>query len=391
MTEEQKDALVASLIDLFFSEKVIPSDKVSSIFNALGYEKETFEEFSEKWEKRNSENARAGESMRDMDMPLILTRGYDPIAPEGELSKYLPEEKILINRDIFRRKLSGVSFTSLTPQTEKSLLDELNNESIGLGAKEVILYYNLLKVAYLSQNVNMSSQTPQQSKNIDFASEIIRLVDENIVHLERMPIFNEGRKVDDKILYSVEQNRIRSGRIKPEAYTIMLGRSSTKYVDFMKEFVSLVSEKWGADTEENIAYLGFYLLLNQADAQGRSALNLSAPMNAFVSDERGRVKPIYYVSIAFVTTFTYVLVTQVYEISRKYKASGSEQQAKIKKLYESEERLQMLLANAIKIASDKIEEYRSESKETMKNIRVMLGKMKSLLKVEDLFSTDYDV
>ena len=83
-------------------------------------------------------------------MDYFIVRGLPSDNAEEHIKNLIPEEKLFINKSIFRDKIAKLNFNKLDPAIEKKVLDDLKQESIALSEKEIQLYYNLLKLGHLS-------------------------------------------------------------------------------------------------------------------------------------------------------------------------------------------------------------------------------------------------
>ncbi|MEK6794656.1 MAG: hypothetical protein AABZ39_07765 [Spirochaetota bacterium] len=392
MDPQRLSKLSAHIVDSFFSDRIVPSDFIQRLLATVS-DNPTADgsTIAEAWDEKNTDRKRDGADARDIDMPLLITRGYDPVIPEDELAKYLPEEKILINRDVFRKKLDGLDFAAVDVATEKGLLDELNNESIGLSPREVNLYYSLIKVSMIG-DVVAAAPAAAHAASADGSDprHIMKLFEENVCPVASMAAINDGKHINRDYLTMVIKDRITKGKVQPRVLAVLIGDVNRKYITLLKEFLTLVAQKWGDDPAEINRYFGMYLAANGGDAVHLRNLQLSVPLLKFITDELGRVKSIYYASIVFIMTFMYVLVTQIYEVSKKFHTAGEEQKVKILKLYNSEERIKMIMGNAMNIASQKILNYRAESRDVLANIQKFLAKHKDIVTANDLFKMKYD-
>lgn len=401
MDEQELKKIGLQLVSVFFSEKLVPLSYIKNTVSQFpGAGEKDIKLVAAIWKKKNEEAQKKGKGLDDINTPVYITRGTSMDAEE-ELTRFLPEEKIIINKEFFRKKLDGVQWADLKPADEKKLVEDLESESIGLSTKEVIFYYNLIKVSAMGEEFSAAPQPtaqqqqqrsatqPQASKK-NYAALVLDLVELHICSFENLTLMNEGRRLDKDLLQQVQSERFNSGKIKPKIISILLGEVSPKFIDLFKGFLELVATKWGYDADEMYSLAALYMLLNQGSDKLMPNVKLSTSMSKFVHDELGRVKAIQYVSISFMYTFLYVLITQIYEIYRKFVSSNEQQKIKLVKLYNSEERMQMLIGNAVKIASQKIEGFRSESKETLKNFKAFASKRGSIITAVDIFKTNYD-
>ena len=325
---------------------------------------------------------------------------------DSNLKLYLPEEKILINRQIFRNKVSSVNFGALSPDAERKILEELKNESIALSDQEVVIYYNLLKINMMAKLYasGQASARPQSDPVVSgdssgfktigegagsFPEKIISLLFENFADRNKIMSVNEKRNIDQTLLINAVNSKISKSVHNPRIYLLMFGYGTDKYMNFVKEYIKMVVSRWGGNEEEIFASFTAYQLLNSASEDLLGELDLAVSLKNFVSDKLGRIHPVYYCAILFVTVFTYILVMQVVEISGKFNSSPEAQKAKLLKLYNSEERINMIISNAFNIAAGKISSYKSESREIIPNMKKFISKYENLVKPEDMFRTIY--
>ena len=149
---EKKNQIAAYLFKLFNSETIIPAEAAATLFKMLpSFDPLFTAEVLKEWKRITDAYKKSGKNPRDINNPLIITRGFMEGITDNSLKLYLPEEKILINRQVFRKKISSVNFSAITPDIERKIIEELKNESIALSDQEVIIYYNLLKINILSK------------------------------------------------------------------------------------------------------------------------------------------------------------------------------------------------------------------------------------------------
>ena len=406
MDIDKKNQLAAYLFKVFNSENIIPSEVTAALFKMMpSFDPQFSSEVLKEWKRITDAYRKGGKNPRDINSPLIITRGFMEGVSDSSLKLYLPEEKILINRQIFRKKLSSVNFASLTPDAERKILEDLKNESIALSDQEVVIYYNLLKIdvmakLYSSGQAVSGQSDPQVSgdssgfKTIgegagNFPDKIISLLFENFADIDKLMSVNEKRSIDRVLLSNAVKSKISKSVHNPRIYLLMFGYGTDKYMQFVKDYIKMVVSRWGGKEDEIYAFFTAYQLLNSASDDIIDELDLAVSLKNFISDKLGRIHPVYYCAILFVTVFTYILVMQVVEISGKYVSSPEAQKAKILKLYNSEERINMIISNAFNIAAGKIASYKSESREIIPNMKKFISKNENLVKADDMFRTIY--
>ena len=405
MDEGKRDTIASYLFKVFNSENIIPVEIVAGLFRMMpGFDPSFSSGVISEWKRITEDYLEQGKSPRDINEPLIITRGFREGLTENSLKMYFPEEKILINRQVFRKKISSVDFTRLTPDIERRLVEELKNESIALTEQEVIIYYNLLKINILSKLYSNRQETPAQGAKsggdgvkiigegaVNYPEKIILLLSENFADSKRLLLVNEKKEIDRRLLADALGSKFRKSVHNPRVYLLMFGYGTDKYMVFIREYIKMVVSRWGGNEDEIFAFFSAYQLLNSAGEDILDNMDLAASLRNFISDRLGRIHPVYYCAILFVTVFTYILVMQVVEISGKFMNSPDQQKSKLLKLYNSEERINMLITNAFNIASGKISSYKSESREIIPNMKKFLSRYGNLIKPDDIFKTSYNL
>ncbi len=200
---------------------------------------------------------------------------------------------------------------------------------------------------------------------------------------------NEKKSLDTSLLNSAVKSKISKSVHNPRIYLLMFGYGTDKYMHFVKEYIKMVVSRWGGNEDEIFAFFTAYQLLNSASDELINGMDLAVSLKNFISDKLGRIHPVYYCAILFVTVFTYILVMQVVEISGKFLNSPEPQRSKLLKLYNSEERINMIISNAFNIAAGKISSYKSESREIIPNMKKFISRYENLVKPDDMFRTIY--
>ena len=60
---------------------------------------------------------------RQFDIDYFLVRGIGKDNAEENIKNLIPEEKLFVNKSIFREKISKINFSNITPEVEKQLSD----------------------------------------------------------------------------------------------------------------------------------------------------------------------------------------------------------------------------------------------------------------------------
>lgn len=322
-------------------------------------------------------------------LPLIITRGFNrELSTEEQLSSYLPEEKILINKDLFRSSLQDLNLSKLSSSEQQRVIDKLNRESIGLSPNDVLLYYNLLKINQLVSNSSQSSTVMDTSR--DYPSELLKLIKKafNLTPINIKKI-NGARVIEDKDMLTVLKNSISSNKMNPQVLSICLGYKSNKFIEMFIGFITFFVNQRGDDPQDVLSYIALYIMFNGANKKDLSLLDLNANVEAFVTDRIGRVKSVYYVAMLFMQTFNVILTAQILEISNKYLDSSLDQRLKLEKLYSADNRRTLLVNNALGIATRKISTYKNESLEVLSAYKRYSGNIKDMVTVKDLFNNEW--
>lgn len=387
------ETIGVALIELIYSERLVPGEVLSKFSQILGSEDNDARMlFMNLWSRAIKVRQSKGKFTLELQQPLIMSRGYDEVVAEEELIHYLPEEKILINKDLFRSKLDSIDFSTLDPARERALLSLLETESLGLSRDDVVLYYNLIKINQLAgKSKTPGSTMTTMARELKITGSLLWEQADKSGGLsnELLARVNGGRVIDLKILRQVLQSEITSRRINPRVLLNFLGWKNDKYIILFREFIRVTAQNRGEDAQELITHGLLYLLLNGSQPASLELLNLSAPLQTFITDKIGRIRTIYYASILFMQAFLYVLYAQIYEVSTKYFDSDGEQRQKLLKLYSSEDRMSMLVVNATNIASRKLAPFKLEAREVLSNFKKFTSGKKDLITGQDLFGIDY--
>ncbi len=395
------------MVDLLQSDRIVPRNTIEEFVRLAlpagtgtdTHRTSLLEEMLQYWNGQNAQRKKEGRTLLQDSTPLLISRGYDAVMPEDQLAHYLPEEKILINKEVFRTKLHGVDWSQLDPQKERTLVEDLKSDSIGLSQEDVILYYNLIKVnmlAKLSQTrtgqdgtAPLSYQSKQKQQAPSITGETLYRLGEKALGVQPDQIvkINGGKSIDQGVLFSVLSESLKRRRVNLPVYAHYLGMYTDKYIRTVIDFVNMAIQARGEDPKDYQAYHLLYLVLGGTDPKLLESLELATPLTAYLTDKIGRVRSFYYVAFMFIHTFVYVLCAQVTEIALKYQNSSPDQQAKLKKLYASPERYGMLLTNTTNVANRRVEGHKVESREVQNLFRRFIASRKDLLSPNDLFET----
>lgn len=383
MKKEQIIELGRYLTDSIIDQRIIPSELFKKLSSLIpGESRDINKLFLDIWNKQNDTG------YLNVNEPLLFSRGFNSDSTtEEQLASYLPEEKILINKDVFRSILDKIDLINIDNTSQKKIIDQLNRESIGLTNSDILLYYNLLKINQLSGDSSISSAN---SENRDFPQEIYKLT---VKSLNLSPLnvkkVNGGRVIEEKEIISLLSDAVKRKRINPQVLTICLGHKSKRFIDSFTNFMIFIINQRGDDPQEILTYIGFYILFNGAPSSKMVPLNLSSNVEAFVNDRIGRVKSVYYVAMLFLHTFNVILTAQIYEISVKYQKSSLDQKLKLEKLYSSESRRLLLTKNALNIATRKISKFKNESLEVLSAYKRFTSNRNTIVTVKELFINDW--
>ena len=389
MNHDALGPFAEKFVHLLFSDKVVPAKVLADIGDLVSDSDAGYQTtLRTVWSRENQVRQQAGGSPRNIDLPLYLTGGFDQDTAEEELGRFLPEEKILINREIFRQKLRGVDFSSLDSRREQTLIEELRKDAIGLSKDETVFYFNLIKITALSGSIRQRPAAPVET--VDFPGTILGLAETNLqMTPANIAKLNLGRFVPREKIKAILQLSIKTNKINPKVLALLLGHRTDKYLKKLIKFLEMTCGQRGESAEEVLQYFAFYLLVHTADEAGLKSLELTSPLLAFVTNKIGRVREIYYVSMVFAITFFIVLLSQITEIAGKFQDSPEEQKAKLLKLYQSDERIAMLVQNAVNLGTRRIFEFKVESREVLSNLKRFLAANPDLVTAADLFKTDY--
>ncbi|MFZ4615789.1 MAG: hypothetical protein ACOYM2_06310, partial [Rectinemataceae bacterium] len=242
----------ASLVGTFFSGMVTPRTLLDQLCASIGDSAAAAELrklLDEMWARGNQSRSAGGKIPLDPLKPLLYSRGFGEAVDEEEFRHYLPEEKILINQTIFRKKLEKVDFSSLDGSRERGLVEELQRESIGLTRDDTLLYFNLLKVDFLARKGEKAA--PKQTESpADSAIRIIKLVEQHFfLDRDSLAKLNGGRTIDMAMVNHIVTVGIHTQRINARLLIPFLSEGS-KFAEKFKEFIKLVVDQRDGNSTE---------------------------------------------------------------------------------------------------------------------------------------------
>ena len=385
MSNESLEKLANYIIGAFFKGMVTPQtllDLLRSLAGEAG--KQLGPAIEEAWARGNKARVAAGKEPIDPAKPLLYSRGFGEAVDAEEYRHYLPEEKIIINQDIFRNKLAKVDFSSLDATRERALVEELRQESIGLTKDDTLLYLNLIKVDFLARKGGAAAAKSQESP-IDTAARIIRLVERQfLLDQDSFARLNAGKRPDMDRLTELVAVNVKTQRLSPRLLLPYL-EGDSKFIEKFKDFLRLVVQQRDGNLAEVTQNFGVYLLLNGTPPDQLASLGLSPPLEAFVSDRIGRVRPIYYTAMLFGYSLSMVLFAQTFELSAKYREMPDDQKAKLRKLYESRGCRELLVSSAVTVATRRVGEFVVEAREMQLLLKTFLAANKRLVTIADIF------
>jgi len=386
-TPSSYERLAKVLADSLYAKNLTPLDLVHTLAQEAEWDAEILnKEFIKAWELCKEMDSNAAN--RECNQPLVLSRGFDKKTAEEELKNFLPEEKILINQDIFRSRLSRINIENIDPLRERALIEILEKESIGLSHNDVLLYYNLIKINSLSESSQTHAKNAATNSGTTNYPEQILKAARRVFPLEKEDIMkiNSGKCPDDQALLENLENCIERHKMNPHILLAFFNQAEGKFAFFAKDFISILAQKRGDSVNEILSHCGLYILFQGSKPTQLDDLGFGPPLQAFLSDRIGRVRTVYYAGLLFIYSFTYMLFAQIYEIAQKYRAAEEEQKRKIEKLYASDERINMLLGNSANAAASKIAHYKSEAIDIMNTFKKHLAASKNFVKKSDILA-----
>ncbi len=401
--------------DELYSDKFRPHKLISGLCNALEPVGGSLilSEIEKLWQKKNDDIENQiyrefGGKISSEEVKQLRSAREKNIKSEYKISKsfqvsnvtpdmvknWLPEDKILYNRDIFYTALKDIDFSTLPPVAEKRIIDTLEKESIGLSKQEAMLYYNLIKINKLAVSVEEEhSRKKREEKRLyrDYARLLINQIFPKHVKRSDLNKLNDGKTIPEHSVEDSVYDKIMKGKFNPRPYIILFGYGKNK--NFVKHFKEIFSaaKNWD-DNPERVFHLSVaYILFSNIDEDISKHLNLCNNLERFVKDLQHKENPNTYILIHYVITFFYALITQCLDITAKYQSSTEDSKKKLFKLYSSEERINMLINNAFNFATKRITGLKGGTIKITefqtKFIEKYLNKNKGFLTKDDIFET----
>ncbi|MEM7181119.1 MAG: hypothetical protein AAF518_09410 [Spirochaetota bacterium] len=394
-TEEKASEIAKFITETLMSDEIVPSLFASNLDDRLGiFNGSLKRSIQTLWAQKNN-NLDPGRQ-RDVRLPLRLIKTANRSTPEDQLRLFLPEEKIIFNQKIFRSILETVNFGNLSAPLEKQVISRLKTEAIGLSDQEVLIYYNLIKWSSRGNQSSSSSSAQAEEENEEenyqlYAASVVENVDKQLVSMDRLILHNENRRISQDLLIHSVVNKVESQRFSMKVARVISGsyNENKVFVNLIKSYLTLVSDDWGVQYDETVAYFTIYMLLSGADAQIIKSDQVSRTYQKFLLTGATRLKSAIIANIKFLYLFVTILASQIIEINKKFVSCPQEQQEKLIKLYASQERQAMIVNNASNFALKKVECPRSDLFDVSKHIKSFLGKHPNILNTDILFRAKY--
>lgn len=378
-------------VESLYGESISPSKFVEGFDSNTKIFKGVIYSAAEKlWEERNATQDDK-EDIRDFTTPCLLVRSAEESSPEEKLATFLPEEKILFNKKIVRNILSEVSFINITLEAERVILERLKHETIGLSDQEIFLYYNLVKLAAVGTVPSSGGDVKAQLDSDKVLQDTVVALDLNIAMFDSCKAINDNKAVEKSLVKEILGMKVMKRRASPQVLKMVSGGYSENqfFVSIIKNFLKVITTKWGASESEALSYMVMYFVMAGNDEEYINSLNLSRVLKTMALGKPARLKATVSVAIIFLHHFTTMLASQTFEISKKFQTSNSEQQDKIIKLYAAAERRQLITNNAANFAFQKISDFKAEQSEIINTYKVFQQKFKTVLSVKEMFQIHY--
>lgn len=393
-TEEKADELAAFITETLMADEIVPSLFASSLDDKLGIFNSSLKRcIQTHWAKKNAQLDPG--KQRDVRLPLRLVKTANRSTPEEQLRLFLPEEKIIFNQKIFRSIVGNVNFDNLSAPIEKQLISRLKTEAIGLKDQEVLIYYNLIKWSSRTNTGNSAAEQEEEENEEEnyqlYATSVVESMEKQLVSIDRIIFHNENKRISQDILIHAIVNKVESQRFSMKVVRVIFGayEENKAFVLLIRNYLNLISDDWGVEYDETVAYFAMYTILNGADTQIVKSEQISRTVQKFLLTGASRLKSAVISNIKFLYLFATILASQVIEINKKFMACPSEQQEKLIKLYASQERQAMIVNNASNFALKKVECPRSDLFDVSKHAKTFLSKHPNILNTDILFRAKY--
>lgn len=400
-----RQKMAKSIIEPFFTGKLSPKKVVNDINSSLmdlggePFNKLCLQYFTEANKKKELEiTSQYSNTAREQIQQLIdasqvqyeqnyLYRKYIGDLKEEDIKTLLPEDKLILNRDIFYERLKNIDFRELSPLTEKRIIETLIKDSIGLFREEVILYYNLIKVNRLS-SVVAAKQREQKTTDIAqfqrMADALIEAYIPKFIQLAELKEFNENHSIDRGILRDSIIDKIKAGQFNPLPIITLANIGKGRLVGSLKDLMSQISRKKNLESQRLWTAFLFYLLLNNSNEKFLEKLQISTNLTSFLQLQRGKFNQNEIIVVGFTYTTSVNLCKQIAEIRAKYQQADEDNKKKLYRLYANEERIIMLINASIDMTVKNLDLHKGELSE-LSDFTKKYIKRSRILEKSDLF------
>ncbi len=291
---------------------------------------------------------------------------------EEDIRNLLPEDKLILNKEIFYDRLKGVEFRDIPLASEKKIMEDLMRDSIGLSKEEVILYYNLLKIYRLSIFI----QEGQQQKKTDDLAMLQKMTDTfinsfipKIISLEDLKNINDGTAIDRESYKDSLIDKIKTSQVNLIPYITLSSIGQGVLINHAKEIIQQVAQHKNISTD--ILWNSFIalILFQNTSPNFIELLKLSNNIINILNNKIGKLPQAGLISIIFIHAVFLNLCKNIGEIRSKYQKSDEENRKKLYKLYGDNERLAMIVNASIDIAFKNLDLHKGETSELSETIK----------------------
>ncbi len=310
-------------------------------------------------------------NMVKSDQTYILHKSWENLTEE-DIRLLLPEDKIIINKEIFHERLKQVDFKNLPPVAEKKIIDHLIRDSIGLLREEVILYFNLIKINRLSAIVEEKRHLKKTEDIVRYqkmTEVFINSFIPKVITMAQLKELNEGSSIDKDTLKESIIDKIKAGKFNPIPYITMVTVGQGDVLEHAQEIIATIVQRKKL-TSEPIwhGFIAFILFHNTSD-DFLSQLKISPSIQLLLQGKKGRLSQKGLAIIRFIHALFLNLCMQISEIRSKYQKANEETRKKIFRLYGNEERLNMLFNASIMITQKALNLNKGELEELAEQVK----------------------
>lgn len=400
-----RQKIAKSILSPFFTGKISPKKMIHDLNTSLmglggdSFEKECNHFFHEHNKNKEIEiSSQFSNTPREQIQQLIdatqvgheqhyLLRKFIGDLKEEDIKHLLPEDKLILNKDVFYERLKKVDFKELTPLTEKRILEALIKDSIGLMKEEVILYYNLIKVNRLS-SVVAAKQREKKTEDIArfqrMADALIEAYVPRFIKLADLKEFNENHSIDRATLRDAIIDKVKSGKFNPLPLITLAGIGKGRLMESLKKIIDQLSKKKNQETETIWKAYLFYMLFSDLSEEYIAKINISPNLISLLKLQRGKIQPSGIIIIGFTYMTFFNLCKQIAEIRAKYQKADDENKKKLYRLYANEERIAMLFNASVDVAVKNLDFHKGELSELSEFIKKYVKKT-PIIEKSDLF------